>query len=141
MIIVDTNVVSELMKPSPATAVRDWIAAHTDDELYTTSITLAEVRSGIERLPDGHRRALLREIAHDVFNAFEQQVLPFDARAATHYAAIVTKRDSVGLPISGFDAQIAAICRTHDATLATRNLADFQETGVGVVDPWQDPDR
>jgi len=139
MIILDTNVASELMKPSPALAVRDWIRARRGDELYTTSITVAEIRYGIACLPAGRRRDLLTATADDVFPAFKDQVLPFDAAAATHYPVIVTRRDRAGLPIDGFDAQIASICRTRDAALATRNLKDFQDTGIHVIDPWQAP--
>ena len=137
MIVVDTNVVSELMRPFPATVVREWVVAHGAGVLYTTSITLAEIRYGIERLPDGRRKDLLRATAEDVFVAFEKQVLPFDTPAATQYASVVTDRDRVGLPIDGFDAQIAAICRAHNASLATRNLKDFHETGIDLIDPWQ----
>ncbi|MGA9692901.1 MAG: type II toxin-antitoxin system VapC family toxin [Pseudonocardiaceae bacterium] len=137
MIVLDRNVASELMKPFPAPAVRDWIRVRRGNELYTTSITLAEIRYGIERLPPGRRRDLLMATAEDVFAAFEEQILPFDAAAAAHYPMIVTRRDRAGLPIDGFDAQIASICRTHDAALATRNLKDFDDTGVDVIDPWQ----
>ena len=137
MIVVDTNVVSELMKPSPSAAVTDWVLARSGRELFTTSITLAEILYGIERLPGGRRKELLRTTAHDVFDAFGDQVLPFDRRAAVHYSSVVDTRDRLGLPIGGFDAQIASICRTHDAGLATRNAKDFEHTGVDVVDPWQ----
>ena len=137
MIIVDTNVASELMKPRPDPVVVDWVRAHTGRELCTTSITLAEIGYGIERLATGRRRDLLKAIADDVFAAFEDQILPFDAAAASRYAEIVTRRDRAGLPIDGFDAQIASICRTHAATLATRNLKDFRDTGIDVIDPWQ----
>jgi toxin FitB len=137
VIVLDSNVVSELMKPSPAPAVRDWIRVRRGNELYTTSITLAEIRYGIERLPPGRRRDLLMATAEDVFAAFEEQILPFDAAAAAHYPMIVTRRDRAGLAIDGFDGQIASICRTHDAALATRNLKDFHETGIDVIDPWQ----
>jgi predicted nucleic acid-binding protein len=85
MIILDTSVASELMKPSPAPVVRDWVRARRGKELYTTSITLAEIRYGIEHLPAGRRRDLLKATADDVFAAFEDQVLPFDAAAAAHY--------------------------------------------------------
>ncbi len=136
MIIVDTNVASELMKPSPDPGVRDWVRARRGNELCTTSIALAEIRYGIERLPAGRRRDLLLATADDVFSAFEDQVLPFDAVAATHYPVIVTRRDRAGLPIDGFDAQIASICHTHRAALATRNGKDFQYTGIDVIDPW-----
>ena len=137
MIIVDTNLASELMKPSPDAAVRDWVRARPGDELSTTSITVAEIRYGIDRLPAGRRRDLLKETADDVFAAFADRVLPFDAAAATHYPVIVTRRERAGLPIDGFDAQIASICRTHRATLATRNLKDFEGTGIDVIDPWR----
>jgi predicted nucleic acid-binding protein len=137
MIVLDTNVASELMKPFPDPAVRDWIGACRGDELYTTSITLAEIRYGIERLPAGHRKDLLKATADDVFAAFEDQVLPFDTAAAAYYPVIVARRDRAGLPIDGFDAQIASICHTHAAALATRNLKDFQDAGIDVIDPWQ----
>lgn len=137
MIIVDTNVASELMKPSPEPVVRDWVrATGREDELCTTATTLAEIRYGIERLPAGSRRELLKSIADDIFAAFEGQVLPFDAAAARHYPGIVIRRSRAGLPIDGFDAQIASICHTHDAALATRNVKDFQDTGIDVIDPW-----
>jgi hypothetical protein len=124
------------MKPSPAPVVRDWVRARCGKELYPTSITLAEIRHGIERLPAGRRRDLLEATTNDVFAAFKDQVLPFDATAAAHYSIIVTHREHAGLPIDGFDAQIASICRTHDAALATRNRKDFHDTGIDVIDPW-----
>jgi toxin FitB len=136
MIILDANVASELMKPSPAPVVRDWVRARCGKELYTTSITLAEIRNGIECLAAGRRRDLLKATVDDVFATFEDQVLPFDAAAAAHYPIIVTRRDQAGLSIDGFDAQIASICRTHDAALATRNRKDFHDTGIDVIDPW-----
>ncbi len=137
MIVVDTNVTSELMRPVPSPAVTAWVRARSATELYTTSITLAEVRYGIERLSDGRRKDLLRAMAEDVFSAFANHVLAFDATAAVDYARIVSSRDRAGAPIDGFDAQIAAICRVHGATLATRNVKDFHDTGIDVTDPWQ----
>ena len=137
MIVFDTNVISELMRSEPSSVVVGWVRSCRASELYTTSITFAEVRYGIERLPDGSRKQLLRTVADEVFAAFEEQVLSFDAEAATRYAAIVTERDRAGLPIDGFDAQIAAICRSHGAALATRNLKDFHGTGIEVLDPWR----
>jgi toxin FitB len=136
MIVVDTNVVSELMRPSPSPVVVGWVRSN-ERELYTTSITLAEIRYGIERLADGRRKELLRSTAEEVFAAFEERVLPFDAKAAMLYAMIVSERGRAGLPIDGFDAQIASICRGHRAALATRNSKDFQGTGTDVIDPWQ----
>jgi toxin FitB len=136
MIVLDTNVVSELMKAAPSETVVSWIVGNSA-ELVTTAITLAEVRYGIRRLPDGRRRQLLVEAADEVFAAFADQVLPFDAAAATQYANLVDERDRAGSPIAGFDAQIAAICRANSAALATRNVKDFLAVGVDVIDPWQ----
>lgn len=136
MIVVDTNVVSELMRPSPARAVTTWLLAHDGRELFTTSITLAEIRYGIERLPAGQRQRQLRETAQKVFTAFADQVLPFDRLAAVQYGSLVADRESAGSPIDGFDAQIASICRSRDAALATRNTTDFKGTGIDLIDPW-----
>ena len=138
MIVVDTNVTLELMRPSPSPAVADWVRARSVTELYTTSISFAEIRYGIERLPAGRRRDLLRAAADEVFTAFAEHVLPFDVTAAAHYAGIVHGRDRAGSPIDGFDAQIASICVAHDAALATRNVRDFRGTGIDVIDPWRD---
>lgn len=138
MIVVDTNVVSELMKPEPNESVRRWTLAQAGTDLYATAITLAEILYGIECLPSGRRKELLRSTATDVFATFADKVLSFDAGAAAHYSQIVDTRDRFGQPIDGFDAQIAAICRTHDYALATRNTKDFEHTGVDLLDPWHD---
>ena len=137
MIIVDTNVVSELMRPSPSPQVRDWVSAQAPGELCTTAITVAEIRYGLERLADGRRKQSLLSAATEVFAAFSDYIQPFDADAAIWYATIVARRDRLGLPIDGFDAQMAAICRIRDAALATRNAKDFRETGIDLIDPWQ----
>lgn len=136
MIVVDTNVVSELMRPRPSAVVVAWVRARSEPQLLTTSITLAEIRYGIERLPDGDRKRSLRSVAEETFTRFDEQVLAFDAAAAAEYARIVSTRDLAGEPINGFDAQIAAICSAHGATLATRNVKDFAGTGIELVDPW-----
>ncbi|MGI8461390.1 MAG: type II toxin-antitoxin system VapC family toxin [Solirubrobacterales bacterium] len=138
MIVLDTNVTSELMSSSPSPAVTSWVRARSASELYTTSITLAEIRYGIERLPGGRRRDLLRSSAEEVFSAFADHVLAFDATAAVEYAGIVSSRERSGAPIDGFDAQIAAICRAYGAVLATRNAKDFRDAGVELVDPWRE---
>lgn len=137
MIVVDTNVTSELMKPSPSTAVTTWVRNRGAADLYTTSITIAEVLYGIERLPAGRRKDQLKTTTKDVFSAFADHLLAFDATAAVEYAGLVSSRERTGAPIDGFDAQIAAICRVHGATLATRNAKDFQDTGIDIVDPWR----
>jgi len=136
VIVIDTNVVSELMKPKPDLPVTTWVLSKASTDLFMTSITLAEILYGIERLPNGKRKALLRSTAADVFATFADHVLPFDTGAATAYATIVDARDRRGLPIDGFDAQIASICRARGAGLATRNVKDFEHTGIQVYDPW-----
>ncbi|HUQ38932.1 MAG TPA: type II toxin-antitoxin system VapC family toxin [Acidimicrobiales bacterium] len=136
MIVVDTNVVAELMRPEPNEVVRRWSLAQQSGESYTTAITLAEILYGIERLPSGRRKDLLRATASDIFSTFGDRVLPFDADAAAQYPLIVEGRDRLGRPIEGFDAQIASICRVGQAALATRNVKDFEHTGIEVVDPW-----
>ena len=134
MIIVDTNVVSELMKLEPDPAVEAWVEGA--GELFTTSVTLAEIFYGIQRLPDGKRKLAMRTSAAEVMGGFEERVLPFDAKAAAIYPLVVCERDRRGLPFVGFDTQIASICRSLDAELATRNVKDFAHTGVRVIDPW-----
>lgn len=136
MIVLDTNVVSELMRPDPAPVVAQWVRARRGRELCTTSVTLAEIRFGIVRLPAGRRRDLLAATADELFTGFGDQILPFDAAAAERYALIVVRREQLGTPIDGFDAQIAAIGATRAAPIATRNVADFRDTGVEIIDPW-----
>lgn len=138
MIVLDTNVVSELMRPRPAPTVLTWLREQGSNDLYTTAITVAEIRYGIARLPAGQRRTALQQAASEIFAAFPGQILPFDFAAAYAYADVVAHRDHIGATIDGFDAQIAAICRTHAANLATRNAKDFVDTGISIIDPWQD---
>jgi predicted nucleic acid-binding protein len=138
MIVLDTNVVSELMRPEPTSNVLAWLREQPGNDLYTTAITVAEIRYGIARLAAGRRRTTLAQAAGEVFAAFPDQVLAFDLAAADAYADVVAHRDNLGIPIDGFDAQIAAICRTHAAVLATRNTKDFINTGIRIIDPWQD---
>ena len=138
MIVLDTNVVSELMRATPSPAVLAWLQQTSSSGLYTTSVTVAEIRYGIARLPDGRRKHELHQAANEVFAAFPGQVLPFDLNAATAYADVVAGRETDGNPISGFDGQIAAICRSQAGTLATRNTKDFIDTGITLIDPWQE---
>jgi len=136
VIVLDTNVVSELMRGAPDPAVVTWLRGQSGDGLYTTTITVAEIRYGIARLPEGQRRESLHQAAHEIFAAFPRQVLTFDLGAANAYADVVATRESLGNPIDGFDAQIAAICRSQAATLATRNTKDFADIGIALVNPW-----
>src|SRR5882724_2340061 len=136
MIILDTNVVSELMRPEPASQVADWVRRRDRRELRMTSITLAEIRFRIARLPAGRRKQALLDTADDTFRAFDEQILPVDAAAAEEYAIIASARERTGKPIAGFDALIAAVCRSHGAALATSNVSDFDGTGIEIIDPW-----
>ncbi len=139
IVVLDTNVISELMRPAPDIRVQDWVREVPPATVYTTSVTLAEVRFGIARLPAGRRRTLLSDAADDVFDGFADRVLSFDAAAADQYGDIVVEREQAGVPISGFDAQIAAICRCRRATLATRNTHDFRRLHLDLIDPWLMP--
>ena len=137
MIVLDTNVVSELMKPAPAAAVAQWIAQQPATTLYTTSITQAEVLHGILLLPAGKRRATLEAAAEAMFDEdFGGRVLPFGGEAARAYAQIAAQRRRSGRPISHFDAQIAAIARSARACVATRNVRDYDACDIKVVNPW-----
>jgi toxin FitB len=138
MIVLDTNVVSELMRPAPARHVAGWVAGQPIQSLYTTSITQAEILHGVGLLPAGRRRRLLEAAAEAMFREdFAGRVLPFASDAASLYALIAVERRRIGRPISQFDAQIAAIARSSGATIATRNVADFTACSVDLVDPWQ----
>lgn len=134
MIVIDTNVVSEMMRDEPDRSVLAW--ADAVGRLHTTAITLAEVDYGIARLPEGRRKTRLAAIAAEAFADFGDVILPFDAHAARRYAGIVAGRERRGHPISAADAQIAAICATREARLATRNTGDFDGTGVSLINPW-----
>ena len=138
MIILDTNVVSELMKSAPAIAVTGWVANQPASSLYATSVTQAEILHGILLLPAGKRRAALESAAQAMFQEdFGGRVLPFGGEAARAYAQIAAQRRHAGRPISQFDAQIAAIARSVRAAVATRNGSDYEGCGIAVVNPWE----
>jgi len=140
MIVLDTNVISELMRAVPAPAVVRWVNARAATSLFITSITQAEILHGIQLLPRGKRRDAIAAAATEVFERdFAGRVLPFGSDAAVAYAGIAAGRRRAGRPISSLDAQIAAIALAHDADLATRNALDFKGCGVDVIDPWREP--
>lgn len=135
--VLDTNVLSELMRPAPSTSVVDWLDEQDTSELAITSLTAAELRAGVALLPDGQRKAALgQRIESMIIETFAGFILAFDAESSASYAEIVAARTRAGRPISAFDAQIAAVCRQHDAVLATRNTNDFTGAGIELVDPW-----
>ena len=137
MIILDTTVISELVRPTPNRDVIDWVDGQPSGEIHITAITLAELLYGVARLPDGRRkRGLAEHIEAMVDQDLDHRVLTFDETAAIHYADIVVRRERAGRPISSADAQIAAIARSHGAILATRNTDDFSDTSAKIVNPW-----
>lgn len=137
MILVDTNVVSELMRAAPAPAVLAWFDGQRAGDLYLSAIGEAELRTGAAILPEGRRRdRLIAEIGTMIDEDFAGRVLPFDSAAAKAYAAIAAARRTAGRPVSQADCQIAAIARSHGAAVATRNVADFEGCGIDVLDPW-----
>ena len=138
MILLDTNVLSELMRPVPNETVLAWLDRHTGEGVFVSAITEAEILRGIALLPDGKRRAVLAEIANNLFaEDFADHRLPFDSPSARSYAELTAYRTRAGRPISIEDAQIAAIALRHALTLATRNTRDFVAiVGLTVVNPW-----
>jgi len=137
VIVLDTNVLSELMRHAPAPAVIDWFDRQSRAGLFTTSITRAEVFYGLGILPPSQRREHLTAQARKAFALFAGRILPFDDDAADAFAVIAAARRQAGRPISQSDAQIAAIAQSRGSALATRNIADFADCGLRLVDPWQ----
>ena len=139
MIILDTNVVSELMRPDPDPGVVDWVAGQAAINLYLSTVSEAELRYGIEILPTGARRdRLLAEVEGMLREDFAGRVLPFDSAAAQSYAVIAAARRAAGRPINHADCQIAAMARSRGASVATRDINGFEGSGVDVINPWSD---
>lgn len=141
MIVLDTNVLSEMIRANPSPAVERWLGSHPSTSLYTTTITQAEILYGVALLPPGQRRSALADAVEAMFEEdFADRVLPFDGAAARAFAYIVARRRKVGRPVSQLDAQIAAIARSRDASVATRNVSDFEGCGVQIENPWDAPE-
>jgi predicted nucleic acid-binding protein len=137
MIILDTNVISETMRSQPDPSVLTWLDERAAAGLFVSTITEAEIRFGVARLPKGKRRNGLATAAEQAFETlFRDRVLPFDRDAARAYATIAGHRTAIGRPISQFDCQIAAIARSRGAAVATRNVEDFAECGLEITNPW-----
>ena len=137
MIVFDTNVVSELMLPEPGSIVLDWAARQPVHRLFLSSVSEAELRYGIEILPVGQRRErLLAALERILRDGFAGRVLPFDRAAAHAYAMIAAARRAAGRPINHADCQIAAIAHSRGASVATRDVNDFEGCGIEVVNPW-----
>lgn len=137
MILIDTNIVSELIRPIPAPNVLRWFGRQDALALRISAVSEAELRRGVAILPDGRRRDALRAaIDAMVAEDFEGRVLPFDSAAAVAFATIFAERQVAGRPISFPDCQIAATARAQGAAVATRNVADFEGCGIAVMNPW-----
>lgn len=138
-LLLDTNVLSELMRNQPAAAVLDWFTQNAQNTMHTSAVTLAEILTGIALLPAGQRRTALATAAEQMFEQdFADRCLAFDAAAAKHYAILVAARTQQGQPLSTEDAQIAAIALAAGLTVATRNTRDFESIeGLMLANPWQ----
>jgi predicted nucleic acid-binding protein len=137
VIVLDTNVISEPMRARPDAAVVAWLNEQSDIALFTTSVTVMELRFGLERLPEGKRKADLWEVLDFTLSRLVgPRVLPFDVPAATEAARIAASAEATGAPIGQADAQIAAIARAHGFAIATRDVAPFETAGLPVMNPW-----
>lgn len=137
MIVLDTNVLSEALRPKPFETVLDWMRSQPIEALFTTTITEAELLLGVALLPEGRRRrALTTAIIRILDEKFAGRILPFDSGAAREFGDIAARRRGAGRPISEADARMAAIAKSRGASVATRNVGDFVDCGVGLIDPW-----
>jgi toxin FitB len=137
VIILDTNVTSELMRAQPQPAVTSWLAAQSATELFSTAVTVAEISYGLERLPRGRRRRSLEQSYQSLFVGMADHILPFDVEAALLYGPLVAAKERVGIAMDPMDAQIACIAACRGAMIATRNERDFADCGVQLVNPWR----
>ena len=137
MIVLDTNVVSEAMKPDPAPAVRAWLNEQAAETLYLSSVTLAELLFGIAALPAGKRRNMLGRALDGLMELFGDRLLPFDADAARHYAGLAILARSAGRGFPTPDGYIAAVASSRGFIVASRDKAPYEAAGVTVLDPWQ----
>ena len=137
MLILDTNVVSELMRPVPDPAIASWVAEHAASSLFLTAVTEAELRFGLAIMPPGKRRdGLATGLERMLGTGFAKRILPFDSSAARAYAGIAAARRRLGRPIAQADCQIAAIARARGMAVATRNVRDFEDVEIGIFNPW-----
>ncbi len=139
MLVFDTNVLSELMRPAPNTAITSWVAEQATSSLHLTAVSEAELRYGLAIMSPGRRRdGLAHGLERMLRTGFANRVLPFDSAAASSYAEIAAARRAIGRPMPEADCQIAAIARSRDMTVVTRNVRDFADAGIDVINPWTD---
>ena len=138
MILLDTNVVSELSKPTGDARVLEWLNSQPERNLFLTAITLAEILEGVSLLPDGKRKQMLRVTINEAVARFVNPVLPFGRQAAEVYATLVVRAKAKNYTLPIADAQIAAIAASQGFTVATRDVAPFRAAGVAVINPWEE---
>lgn len=136
MILLDTNVISEAMKPEPDPAVQDWLDEQGAETLYLSSVTIAELTFGIGVLPKGRRKDALAAALEGVIALFGERILPFDTRAARRYGELAVRARAAGRGFPTPDGYIAAIAAAHDFAVATRDASAFEAAGLAVIDPW-----
>ncbi len=137
MIVLDTNIISEVMRPQPSPAVLTWLDQQDTPNLFVTTITLAEIRYGLRVMPDGERkRRITTQFEAYIGRSFEGRILDFTAGSASHYADIMSYRRTIGLPMSMADGQIAGIASAHYFAVATRNTKDFEQCGLELINPF-----
>ena len=137
MIVLDTNVISEMMRPKPDNTVLAWLNNQAPNDLYLCAPVLAELRYGIARMEDSKRKTTLLNLSEKMIRqVFEGRILPFDGPAAEEYGSLVANRERIGRPISIMDAFIAAIAKSNRATLATRNVSHFRGLDLTLIDPF-----
>ena len=136
MIVLDTNVFSEAMKPEPAPVVRNWLDEQAAETLYLSSVTVAELYFGIRALPDGRRKQMLAETVDTLLGLFDGRILPFDTDAARRYAELAVAARNAGKDFPTPDGYIAAIAMAHGFAVATRDASSFKAAGVPIIDPW-----
>ncbi len=139
MIVLDTNVLSEIMRPPAkrSTVVFGWLSAQPGEDLFTTALTTAELLAGVAVLPEGRRKKELGQGVARMAALFDSRILPFDYPAAAHYAELRAARRRTGRPVGDFDTMIAAIARANRMAVATRNVEDFADCGVDLINPWE----
>jgi predicted nucleic acid-binding protein len=138
MIVLDTNTISEIFKLRPQREVSDWLRDQAGEEIYTTAVTRGELLFGLHSMPIGRRRSHLEAgIARIFATQLAGRVLPYDSAAADHHAALAAARRAAGRPMAMADAMIAGIARSRGARLATRNVRDFEDCGLTLINPWQ----
>ncbi len=139
MLILDTNILSEIMRPEPERKIANWIVRQPSEDLFTAAMCQAEILAGLAVMPNGRRRTVLEEAARAIFaDDFDGRILPFDTAAASAYAELFAARRSAGLPGGTVDLMVAAIARVHGAGVVTRNVADFAGVGFAIVNPWNE---